>query len=395
MGKVSGKSDKLELQKQKSKDEKKFFIQSDNLPLWQVCQEISTFFEKNVVVYQDCKDLKVSCNIRDLDLKHTLDLISWLTGIEWYEKDGIYYVGGNKDYIEVLDNPGIDQSITQVFQKTPLKIVEDKIVITGTEREVKRIADAVRKLQKKDFVTLRVWGYEVSNDVLLRLGLNIDKTIKYAFSWEGMISNQFNPIQTLAVSLAMSVEANKQSDDLRLILDTMITSASGKTQSFTVGEAIDREIYSTNSESGRSYVSGYNTVQTGYVLDVSAFKYDGDKWKCDFVVSNTAEITSLRRTNMILKNCVVIGEGPSLIGRIIKNSEILTVSKGIPFLCDIPFIGYLFKISSERQVTRNVLFFCERVQPPKPEPTKFLPPSSFPFLNISNGLKDLNKAILK
>lgn len=328
-------------------------------------------------------------------MKHTLDLISWLTGIEWYVKDGIYYVGGNKDYIEVLDNPGIDQSITQVFQKTPLKIVEDKIVITGTEREVKRIADAVRKLQKKDFVTLRVWGYEVSNDVLLRLGLNIDKTIKYAFSWEGMISNQFNPIQTLAVSLAMSVEANKQSDDLRLILDTMITSASGKTQSFTVGEAIDREIYSTNSESGRSYVSGYNTVQTGYVLDVSAFKYDGDKWKCDFVVSNTAEITSLRRTNMILKNCVVIGDGPSLIGRIIKNSEILTVSKGIPFLCDIPLIGYLFKITSERQVTRNVLFFCERVQPPKPEPTKFLPPSSFPFLNISNGLQDINRAILK
>ena len=376
----------------------KFYISASDLPLWQVVQEVSTFFEKNVVVYQDCKDIKISCNIRDLDLEKSLDLISWLSGVEWYVKDGIYYIGGNKNYIEVLDNPGIDKSITSVFNSSSVKIVEDKIIITGTEREVKRIAEAIKKMQKKEFVTIRIWGYEVSDDVLLKLGVNIDKSIQYAFSWESLITNSYNPIQMLAVSLAMSLEANKQSDDLKMLVDTYMTSASGKVQSITVGESVDREIYSINSESGRTYVSGYNTIQTGYILNVESFKYDDkNSWKFDFTIQNTTEQTSLRRNNILLKNTVVLGnDGPSLIGRIIKNAEILTVSKGIPFLCDIPVIGYLFKVTSERETKRNIIFFVERVENKIKSPNiKQLPPNRFPFLNISNGLNNLNKKLLK
>ena len=190
-----------------------------------------------------------------MDLEKSLDLVAWLAGVEWYIKDGIYYIGGNKDFIEVLDNTGIDKSIANVFGSSNVKIIEDKIIVTGTEREVKRISDAIRKMQKKDFVTVRVWGYEISDDVMLTLGVDIDKSIEYAFSWESLITNSYNPVQMLAVSLAMSLEANKQSDDMKLLVDTYITVASGKEQLLNVGEAIDREIYSTN-EQGRVFTSG-------------------------------------------------------------------------------------------------------------------------------------------
>ena len=323
---------------------------------------MSMFFGRNIVVYNDVKDIKISCSFVDLSLEKSLDLIAWLTGVEWYEKDGIYFFGGNKDYIEVLDNTGIDKAITGVFGgQSNVKLVEDKIVITGTEREVKRIAEAVKKLQTKKLITLRVWGYEVVEESALKLGIDIDKSIKYAASWENIISNGYNPVQSLAVSLAMSVEAERSSDDVKLVLDTQLTCISGKTQKLTVGEAIDREVYSTN-DNGNTFVSGYNTLQTGYVLNLSAFYYDGRDWLFDVNVENTSEYSDNRWNRLLLNNTVILRSGPSLIGRIIKDSESEQISKGIPFLCDIPYIGYLFRVTEERKVRRHVLFFIERVE---------------------------------
>lgn len=377
--------------------EKQFFLLSENLPLWQVVNELSLFFGKNIVVYKDYKDTKISCSIKDLDLEKSLDLVAWLAGVEWYIKDGIYYIGGNKDFIEVLDNTGIDKSIANVFGSSNVKIIEDKIIVTGTEREVKRISDAIRKMQKKDFVTVRVWGYEISDDVMLTLGVDIDKSIEYAFSWESLITNSYNPVQMLAVSLAMSLEANKQSDDMKLLVDTYITVASGKEQLLNVGEAIDREIYSTN-EQGRVFTSGYETTQTGYVLNLAAYKYESaGSWIMDFSLSNVSEQTRLRRNQLIMKNTLVLRDGPTLAGRIIKNSEMLTVSKGIPFLCDIPGIGYLFRVTSERQVRRHVVFFVQKVSDEQKVPSladgfSF---DKFPFLNISNKLNEINRKLFK
>ena len=376
----------------------KFFLFAEELPLYQVVSELSLFFKKNIVVYKDYKDLKISCNITDLDLEKSLDLISWLAGIEWYFRDGIYYLGGNSDFIEVLDNTNFDKSLSSVFSSSAVKILEDKIIVTGTEREVKRISDAIRKMQKRDFVTVRVWGYEVSDDVMLTLGVNIDKSLQYAFSWESLITNSYNPVQMLAVSLAMSLEARKQSDDMKLLVDTYITLISGKVQSLNVGEAIDREIYSTN-EQGNVVTSGYQTTETGYMLSISAFRYNFSdfNWIMDFSLTNISEQTSNRRNQLILKNTLILGSGPVLAGRIIKNSELLTVSKGIPFLCDIPFLGYLFRVTSERQVKRHVIFFVQRVDSDSVSvpSDSTLPLNRFPFLNISNKLNNLNNRLLK
>ena len=49
-----------------------------------------------------------------------------------------------------MDNTGIDKTITGVFGQSNVKLVEDKIVITGTEREVKRIAEAVKSYRQRN-----------------------------------------------------------------------------------------------------------------------------------------------------------------------------------------------------------------------------------------------------
>ncbi len=339
-----------------------FYLEASDLPLWQVCQELSVYFNKNIVVYKDSKDLKISCNLRDLTLKKSLDLISWLSGVEWYERDNVYYLGGNKDYIEVLDNTGISADVCSVFGKSSVKLVEDKVIIAGSEREVKRISAAIKQLQKKEYVTVRVWGYEVTEEKAIKLGLDIEKALKYSFSWEGIVTHMYNPIQNLVLSLEASLEANQSQSDLYLIVNTQITCVSGKKQKLVVGEAVDRELYST-SEYGKVFVSGYSTLQTGYTLNLSCFKYDAGAWLFDIGIENSVEQSDVRRNNVQMSNTVVLSDKfPALVGRIIKNYQAVDYDKGFPFLADIPGFGYLFRVTDEKESKRNVLFFMQVVQ---------------------------------
>lgn len=331
------------------------------MELWRVAQELSLFFDKNLLVYDDVKNKKVSCNIKDLPFTTCLDLVSWMSGVEWYEKDNVFFIGGNKDYIEVLDNTNIASNISTVFSGVTVRIVEDKIIVMGTERNVKRVADAIRQLQKKELISIRVFAYEISDDSLLKLGIDIDKSISYAFSWQALATNAYNPVQHLALTLAASLEMDRNSDDLKLLVDTNLTCISGKTQSLTLGEAIDRPLNSTN-EQGNVYTTGYQTVQIGYILNLQAYKYSKDMdWIFDFNIENTSEVSELRRNRLLLKNTVLLNQKIALVGRIIKNSESVSVTKGIPFLSDIPFLGYFFRVTEEQKTRRHVLFFVERL----------------------------------
>lgn len=338
-----------------------FYIQSDELELWRIANDISGFFNVNVLVYPDLKDKKVSCDLRGLTLEKSLDLVSWLAGVEWYLKDNNYYIGGNKDYIEVLDNTGIDLSLTSVFGNSNVKIVEDKIIISGTEREVKRISDAVKQLQKKANCSIHVVGYEVSEDRLIRLGVDLSHSIKYGVSWDNLIASGGNPVQSLAMSLAASVKAEQSGDDLRLLMSTNLTCISGKSQYLFIGDAVDRVINSTN-EQGNVYTAGFSTVSTGYRVEVKGYLYEGEDWIFDFFIKNSNASDQYHRSELEVKNTVLlkIGAG-ALIGRIIKKMETVKEEKGIPFLCEVPYFGYLFKVSEEREIRRHVLFFVERV----------------------------------
>lgn len=336
-----------------------FFLEAEELELYKVAQELSLFFHKNVMVYPDCKNLKISCNIKDCDFDKALSLISWCAGIDYYEREGVYYLGGNKDYIEVIDNIGMGDGIEDVFGDA-VKIVEDKIIVKGTEKEVNRIVKALKEVQNRDRVTVRIWGYEITTDKMLELGIDIDKAIEYSFSWQGLASYSYNPIQNWVMSLNASLEFDSSQDDLRMVLDTLVTSIPGKQQGFTVGEAIDRELYTVTNE-GTTLQSGYQTLQTGYILNMTAYK-SGQDWQFAVSVENSVEQTEKRRNKLQLTNTIFLqGRQPALVGRLIKNSESVQYKKGIPFLCDVPYFGYLFRVSTERKVTRNVLFFMQRV----------------------------------
>jgi type II secretory pathway component GspD/PulD (secretin) len=339
------------------KSQQGFFLECNELELWKVAQELSIYFGKNVIVYKDCKNQKISCNLRELSLEKALNIISWMSGIEWYEKDGFYYIGGNKDYIEVLDNTGIDSNSLNVFGPQ-VKTCEDKIIISGSERDVKRIRKAIETMQKRSAVNIRIWGYEIADSADLKLGFDIEQAIKYSASWDALMQYEFNPVQVLVMSIEASFERDANRDDMKQILNTCLTCISGKEQKIIVGEAVDRQTYAVSGNSEATYVSGYSTLQTGFTLKLKPYKYN-NKWLFNVSIENSLEQSELRRNNIALENTVIASKKPSLIGRIIKDYETVSYEKGIPFLCDLPLIGYLFRVTEEKKVRRNVLFFMQ------------------------------------
>ena len=340
--------------------EKYFSLQAEKLELWKVVSEISRFFGVNIIVYDDIKDKIVSFEFDNLTLIQCLNAVSWSVGVEYVDKDGIYYLGGNADNVQVLESTGISDSINAVFGNQ-VKTIGDKIVITGTERQVKRISDAVTKLQEKESCIVKVTGYEVSDDMMRKLGIDIDKAVKYSFSWESMLANQCNPIQMAVVSFAMSIQAEQSQDEIKQVLNSYVGIVSGVESKIQLGESVDREIYTT-SQYGVQVVSGFNNQQTGLQVILNGFKYEGGKWVFGVYIENSTYLSDTKKNLFNVKNSVLLLPGEtSLVGRIVKGVEEIHVTKGIPFLCDIPYLGYLFSVHTTRAVNKQVLFFLQFV----------------------------------
>ena len=331
-------------------------MQAEKLELWKVASEVSKFFKINLVVYDDIKDKVISIEFNELDLQHTLDVLAWALGVEVLQRENIYYLGGNADFVEVIDSTGIAADIAKVFNNK-VNLIGDKIIVQGTEREVKRMSEALKKLQTKDSCLIRVSGYEVSGDMMRKLGIDIDKAIKYSASWENLLSNSWNPVQMGVVSIAMSVQAEQSKDDLNQVLNSYVYILSGKESKIQTGESVDRQIYQM-SDQGTRTVSGFSNQQTGLQITVEGFKYLSEEWNFNIFIENSSFISDTKKNLFNVKNSVLLKKGEScLVGRIYKGVESVSFTKGIPFLCDIPYLGWFFRVTTSRDVSKQTLFF--------------------------------------
>lgn len=335
-------------------------MQAEKLELWKIASEVSSFFGINLIVYDDIKDKIISIEFNNLDLKHTLDVLAWTVGVEVIFRDTVYFLGGNADFIEVIDSTGTSPDVAKMFGNK-VNLIGDKLIIQGTEREVKRITEAVKKLQSKDTCLIRVSGYEVSEDLMRKLGIDIDKAIKYSASWENLLSNSWNPIQMGVVSIAMSVQAEETNDDLKQILNSYVGILSGKESKIQTGESVDRQIYQI-SDQGTRTVSGFSNQQTGLQVTIEGFKYLANEWNFNVFIENSSFISDTKKNLFNVKNSIVLKKGETLlVGRIYKGTESVGFTKGIPFLCDIPYLGYLFRVTTFRNVSKQTLFFVSFV----------------------------------
>ena len=333
-----------------------FFVSCSGMELWQLAMEISDYFGVNILVFDDIKEKKVYGDIKGVDLKHVLDSISWYLGCEYVEKDGIFYVGSNSKSILVLPSSGLAKEIEGVFKDVTLKLINDKIIVYGTERDVAKVQGVYNDLTKQRFCVVRMYAVEVQYDKGIELGIDLEKSVKYAFSWENMLENSYNPVQSLAVSLYASLEADADSLRVSSLIDTDLGLLSGVAVTVQVGTDQDRPVY-TQSDYGDRVISSYSTQKTGLLLELKG-SWDNDDWIIDFNVENSEAKSDLVKTvTMLTTKARLSKENPvHLLCKLNLSSLKESYDRGVPLLADIPYLGYLFRVSSDREMCRQIFF---------------------------------------
>ncbi|MDD5697419.1 MAG: hypothetical protein PHH77_02325 [Victivallaceae bacterium] len=372
---------------QKSKND--FYLDSRGLEVWQILKEISNFYGVTVLAYDELKNKKISCKVEGIDLKSTLNCIAWICGVEWLQKDGIYYVGGNSQQVCVLSSAGVGADLQNVFSKGQVRIINDKVVISGTESEVTKIKDAVETITDRKFCSLHLWGVEILYDKNLELGVEIDKSIEYFLSCENWLKD-VDPGVHLAASLTASVQAESSNLETSTVIDSDLGVMSGSQITFNSGEDVDRPVYSVSSE-GNRVVSSYNTQHTGIIIKIKGFCASKD-WFFDCYIENSVFKSNTEKALNSVQSVVRLSDDNCRV--LVCCLNLGTVkneyTKGIPFLADIPWLGFLFRVTTERDMKKKIYFILELKQSGQVELPTFKQ-FKLPLIQSANAVSNVLK----
>lgn len=367
-----------------------FFLFCEGVPVSDVCTQVASFFHVNILVSDEVRNKEIYGNISGVTLIQVLDSVSWLLGVEYVYRDGIYWLGSSTKTILILPSSGLDSTIETLFKDVNIKKLGDKLVITGTERDISKLRSVYDQLIERKFAIFRLYAIEVSYDSTIDLGLDIDKSISYAFSIDNLVNASYNPIQALALSLKASLVASSGLVEVSSLTDTDLGVFSGNTVNFQVGQDTDRQMYSQSQYSQVQVVSSYNTQHTGLLIDISPSYNPALKcWYVSFKIENSEAKTDLVKTLTTLNTFSSLsGSAPvQVLAKLNAGKFTKQYSKGIPFLCDIPYLGRLFRISNEIKMNRQIVFVLQLKAVLSPEITQ--------PMNEDNTLNSLQHKIQK
>lgn len=319
--------------------------------------DIAEYYKINVLCHESYRAKKVSLSIENLSVDDLLNSIAWSVGCEVLKKDGIYFFGGNQDYIETIESGGIGADFVKNFGNKVV-LVGDKLVVTGSEAEVKRLTRSLEQVKKLNYCEFRLTAFDVDKRRALELGIDIDNTLTYSASWNNLLQNEFNPVQALAVSLAVNSKLSASGRYSRQFVNTDMGIISGRKTFLTIQNDIDRETYQV-SDQGTRTVSGYSTQKSGIILTFEAFK-TGSDWIFSVELEDSKSTSTTEKNATVVRNSLLLSQGQcKLIARMSKEVENDSYTKGLPWLSDIPYLGYLFRKSSDSTENRQIYFFIE------------------------------------
>jgi len=94
-----------------------------------------------------------------------------------------------------------------------------------------------------------------------------------------------------------------------------------------------------------------------YTSDVKGY-YDDSSWYVDFKAENSEAKSDLRKSLTVLNTVAKLNNHTpvKILAKLNLGIVKQTYEKGLPFICDIPFLGYLFRITKERKMRKQLVF---------------------------------------
>ena len=342
----------------------KTFEFKGDIKLLDLVNELQIFYNVKIFAKQQFLERKISYYYKANTIEEHLKKISSLLGTAYYFDKGIYYLDQEEILIKVYDSLNINISNIKGIEN--ISRVGDKVVVTGTKKQIATFDTVIKKITALHELKLKLTVYDVIYKRGSELGISIEKGLKYSFSWESLLKNQCNPLQTLVMSLEASLVAQQNNLNVTQLHNSYHSLVSGKSENIKLGNSFDREIF-TSSDEGQKFTSSYEKVESGVYARVQPFySSENDQWLVDLDFNNSKSTTGDKNnTNFFRVTNKLLFKGSQkfenvLISRINVSSDSKEIVKGIPYLCDIPWVGYLFGVRKKEVYNRVLLLFISK-----------------------------------
>jgi len=278
---------------------------------------------------------------------------------------------------------GVPQQQQTAFEGSKISITADKatnsLVIMAAPADYQNLLQVIQKLdRRRRQVFVQALVAEVSIDKLREIGTQMgvggagsDGTIAAAgvldpFNFLGASNAQQQAVVKILEGLANNVNFSAvlkmldQNGAINVLSTPNIMTSDNKEAEIFVGENVPFLTQTNLSSTGLSQQS-IERKDTGITLKITPQITEGEYIKLDIyqeisaVKANKGQATDLVTTKRSAKTSVVVKDTDSVvIGGLIQTRDEDNIDK-IPFLGDIPLLGYLFKTKSTQRTKTNLM----------------------------------------
>jgi len=269
------------------------------------------------------------------------------------------------------------------FEGTNISITPDKatnsLVVMASPTDFQNLSQVIKQLdRRRRQVFVKALLAEVSLDKIQEIGTKLgvggagtDGNIAAAgvfdpFNFLGASNPQQQAVVQILQGLANNVNFSAvlqlldQQGAINVLSSPNILTSDNKEAEIFVGENVPF-ISSTNLSSTGLSQQSLERKDTGITLRITPQITEGEYIKLDIyqeisaVKQNKGQATDLVTTKRSAKTSVVVKDSESVvIGGLIQSRDEDSIDK-IPFLGDIPLLGYLFKTKSTKHTKTNLL----------------------------------------
>lgn len=243
---------------------------------------------------------------------------------------------------QVVKIEKIEEEKKPVYGHQWARIPDEKRTAAGVENPV--------ELPPPRDIILEYISIETRTEKGLDAGLELDSAISYALSWEVLAQSQFNPVQALAFAITAKTKLDASKVETNVLSRVTHRHVIGTTSKISVGDTVNEERYIA-TETGTTYQTTSETRDYGRILSLTSRAIDDTSFVLDVQYLDTRRISVDNYTRSEYSYTAII-KPPCTVSMVSfdtaeKSQE---YQQGIPLLCDIPFAGYLFRVTKNRNM---------------------------------------------
>ena len=342
---------------------------------------------------------KITLNLTQKTWLETLKILSQMANLQYSKEDNYYYVQTMEDLKQAQENAGLERTIIQLkhskvkdlqqpiegvlSKRGKLSAVEhtNSLIVVDIPSKIEEILDAVAVLDVETFqVHIQAQIIEVNSNVTSEIGVNWDAgsvDVTTATQPDGSISPSVysnnkvyggstpgspDPVGAsltfglLDGRIRMLIQQLLSEGKGEIVAKPQITTLDNRQATIFIGRRFPFLKLDNNLNSVTEFIeAGIQLVCTPHITNDNRIILDLMPRRSDAIIDNVTRGPIV--TTQEAKTTVIVNDGQTVvIGGLTSNSEKM-VENGLPFLKDLPLLGFLFKYKKKETIKQDLIIF--------------------------------------